>query len=248
MEDFPVNQLLVRRIIESWGLEVAIANNGREAVQMVQEQDFDLILMDIQMPEMDGMEATRCIRKLPHGDKAAIPIVALTANFFKDDREKYKAAGMNDLLPKPFSESTLFIAISNNLSSPAHSQRLHAREKVRTNHPGQLYDLSVVRGLCGGDEKFVKQMVELFLDTVQDSIRQMRAEVQQQNWLGAASMAHKIKGAAETIGIKWLSKELRTIIDDGRVSRNVEKIPELVERVAMEMEEPMNRLRKDFSL
>ncbi len=82
-EDVELNQFIARQILESWGMEVAVAANGRIAVEMVQEQHFDLILMDIQMPEMDGIEATEIIRKLPDTSLANIPIIALTANAFK---------------------------------------------------------------------------------------------------------------------------------------------------------------------
>jgi CheY-like chemotaxis protein len=113
-EDVELNQYLVRHIMESWGFTVDIVNNGREAVDMMQKNSYDLVLMDIQMPEMDGMEATRAIRQLSDPKKAAIPIVALTANALKGDSEKYMAAGMNDFLPKPFNEQKLFMVISNN--------------------------------------------------------------------------------------------------------------------------------------
>jgi CheY-like chemotaxis protein len=93
-EDVELNQYLVRHIMESWGVTVDVVCNGREAVNKIQENNYDLVLMDIQMPEMDGMEATRAIRQLSDPVKAAIPIVALTANALKGDSEKYLAAGM----------------------------------------------------------------------------------------------------------------------------------------------------------
>jgi signal transduction histidine kinase/CheY-like chemotaxis protein/HPt (histidine-containing phosphotransfer) domain-containing protein len=114
-EDVELNQYLARHILESWDFEVAIAGNGREALDMLMRDSFDCILMDVQMPEMDGMEATRQIRQLQDPAKASIPIIALTANALKGDSEKYLEVGMNDYLAKPFDEERLFKVISRNL-------------------------------------------------------------------------------------------------------------------------------------
>jgi PAS domain S-box-containing protein len=118
-EDVELNQYLAKHIMESWGFEVDIAVNGREALNKVQLKPYDLVLMDIQMPEMDGMEATQHIRALDDKLIAGIPIVALTANALKGDSEKYMAVGMNDYLSKPFDEPRLFLVISKNLEAKA---------------------------------------------------------------------------------------------------------------------------------
>jgi signal transduction histidine kinase/CheY-like chemotaxis protein len=100
VEDYPTNQAIVRYLIESAGGVVAVAENGLVALEVFSERDFDIILMDVQMPKMDGYEATREIRKLPRG--ATIPIIGMTANVFEKDRQACLAAGMNDFIPKPF--------------------------------------------------------------------------------------------------------------------------------------------------
>src|ERR1700720_4452722 len=123
-EDVELNQYLAKHILESWDFEVVIAGNGKEALDVLKQESFDCILMDVQMPEMDGIEATQHIRKLPDPVKAGIPIIALTANALKGASEKYLAAGMNDYLAKPFDEERLFRVISRNLakySSPVGS-------------------------------------------------------------------------------------------------------------------------------
>jgi PAS domain S-box-containing protein len=104
-EDVELNQFLAKHIMQAWGFEVTIAENGLKAVQALEANDFDLVLMDIQMPEMDGISATRYIRQLNNAAKAGIPIIALTANALKGDSDTYKNAGMNDYLSKPFTEA-----------------------------------------------------------------------------------------------------------------------------------------------
>jgi len=99
-EDHPVNQAVLKEILSLWGHETTLANNGTEAVRLASQNDFDLILMDIQMPEMDGFEATKAIRNLDH-KSSRIPIIAVTANAMLDDEEKCMNAGMNDFVSKP---------------------------------------------------------------------------------------------------------------------------------------------------
>lgn len=110
-EDNIVNQKVALAMLLRMGHEVSIANNGREALEQVQEKDFDVVLMDIHMPEMDGLEALRNIRDLK-SDVSRIPIVALTANAMKGDREKYLVAGMDEYVPKPIDTDLLANTLS----------------------------------------------------------------------------------------------------------------------------------------
>ena len=245
VEDMDVNQFLIRRIIESWGLEVEIANNGLEAIDKVIESDYDLILMDIQMPEMDGVEATHRIRQLP-SRKSLIPIVALTANFLKGDRERFKAAGMNDFLPKPFNESTLFVVISNNIDRHPKMSMSLGREKKPVNTSSKLYDLSNVRGMSGGDEVFVHGLVQLFVKSTPEMLQQMQDEAKQCNWEGVSRVAHKLKGAVEAMGITIVKEELRIISINGRKGVDVDELPELVDHVLTALEPCLQQVRNDF--
>ncbi|MBI5899278.1 MAG: response regulator [Rhodocyclales bacterium] len=105
VEDDPMNQAVARELLESFGIRVDIAADGRQAVEMVRQGAFDLILMDLQLPDMNGLDATRDIRRLPGGWN--IPIIAITANAYDDDRQRCLDAGMNDYLAKPFTSSSL---------------------------------------------------------------------------------------------------------------------------------------------
>jgi signal transduction histidine kinase/CheY-like chemotaxis protein len=117
VEDDPVLQMVTRARLEKLGYAVEVVSNGREAVAAVEAGDFALVLMDVQMPEMDGITATRLIRRLPDADKAAIPIVALTANAMKGDNQECLAAGMNDCLTKPVESTTLSTALQRWLAT-----------------------------------------------------------------------------------------------------------------------------------
>jgi CheY-like chemotaxis protein len=108
-EDDPINQDVVLLLLRDAGLAPDLAANGREAVRMAEQTDYALILMDVQMPQMDGLEATRAIRALP--GRATTPIIAKTANAFEDDRRACRAAGMDDFLAKPLLPEHLFATL-----------------------------------------------------------------------------------------------------------------------------------------
>jgi two-component system sensor histidine kinase/response regulator len=100
-EDNPVNQRLAKRLLENRGHHVVVAHNGKEALETLKEEKFDLVFMDVQMPQMGGVEATAAIRKLEKATGEHLPIVALTAHAMAGDREKYLASGMDGYLSKP---------------------------------------------------------------------------------------------------------------------------------------------------
>ena len=108
VEDNDINRFVARRTMQEWNVVVTEAISGPESVQLFNDQIFDVVLMDIQMPGMNGLEATALIRQHPNAARAGIPILALTANAFRADHEKYLAAGMNDCLAKPFAEADLY--------------------------------------------------------------------------------------------------------------------------------------------
>ena len=117
VEDNAINQKLARILLERQAHTVNLAENGREAVEKVCERRYDIVLMDVQMPEMDGVEATRHIRAM-NGSAAQVPIIAMTAHAMKGDREKYIAHGMDDYVSKPLDQGALFAAIARHCSGP----------------------------------------------------------------------------------------------------------------------------------
>ena len=119
-EDVEINQYVVRNILELWGCEATIVENGKKAVEAVKYNDYDMILMDIQMPEMNGFEATEVIRKLG-AEKASIPIIAVTANSLKGINERYTNSGMTDFLIKPYNEENLFAVMDRTINKNSHT-------------------------------------------------------------------------------------------------------------------------------
>lgn len=253
VEDVELNQYLARHIMESWGCIVDVVENGKLAVERVMEVDFDLILMDIQMPVMDGKEATRQIRGIKDERKSTVPIVALTANALKRECESYLQLGMNDCMAKPFEEPALFNTVSRNIkkvtgmnNSPASVEK--TVEEVAVNIVEKLYDLSMVETISGGDKTFIERMMKLFLETVPGTLSDIRSTADKGEWPMLSKHAHKLKSTIDSMGINLLKKDIRDIESCVKSGEEPKVILELVEKVIIVMHRVMVAVRKEFAL
>src|SRR5260221_9781970 len=209
--------------------------------------------MDVQMPEMDGIEATQHIRRLPDPVKANIPIIALTANALKGDSEKYLAAGMNDYLAKTFYEERLFQVIYRNLayyktpvgtmappgpvadgtslfesSSSIDNPIKNNNSNSMTPVNSRLYDLTMVQSVSGGDEGFIKKMVALFIETVPQNVQDMKKALQEENWDQVGKTAHKLKSTIDSMGIKSIRQEIRAVEANDKQKEAVQELTALI--------------------
>ena len=233
-EDVELNQVIVKHIIQSWGWEVAIATNGSEAVKMISGNDYDLILMDIQMPEMDGIQATVQIRSLPDKQKAGIPIIAFTAHSLKEDAAKYIAAGMNDYLSKPFDEEKLYEIIMKYIGPERSGEPVLATDaKPVAGLPGRekLFDLSLIEAVSGGDKEFVRKMIDLFIETIPPNVQELNRYHAAQNWDMVSKMAHKLKSTLDSMGIQSVRQEVRVIEQSAKTGKDTDNLSILIHRV-----------------
>jgi CheY-like chemotaxis protein len=247
VEDVELNQYLVRHIMESWGCIVKVADNGQQAIEKINDDNYDLILMDIQMPVMDGIEATKIIRGLNSTIKSSIPIVALTANAMPNEFAHYIKAGMNDCLQKPFEEPTLFNVVSKHIKSATGEAKTVSGDTQRTSS-AKMYDLNMVEMVSGGDHSFILKMLRLFLETVPDTLRDLHSSAEKHNWLEVSKLAHKLKSTIDSMGITELKQDIRVIETNARNGAHPEKLPGLVNGVIKAMERVMIQVRKDHSL
>ena len=254
-EDVELNQFIAKHIMTSWGFTVDIANNGKEALEMVQKNDnYDIILMDVQMPEMDGLQATAAIRKLNDKQKANIPIIALTANAIRGESDKYLKAGMNDFLFKPFNEKSLFLTISKHI----HHHMPPVQKDENSNHevnmtietssspsPSRLYDLTDLKKIAGDNDGFINKMISLFVNTMPGYIQVMTEHVEQNNWAEVSKQAHKMKSSIDSMGIKAIKEDIKTIETYAKEQINIPLIKSLalkVEQVLFECIEQLKQL------
>ena len=250
-EDVELNQFLAKHIMQAWGFDVTIADNGRKAIDALAAKDFDLILMDIQMPEMDGISATQYIRQLPDARKAGIPIIALTANALKGDSDTYINAGMNDYLSKPFTEAGLFNIIKKNLEVKVTANQPEKKQPespagIPENSGQSLYDLSMVRSVSGGDETFIKKMVALFIETVPPGIKDLNDAHDRQDWLRLGKVAHKLKSTIDSMGIAVLKDDIRLIEASGKHEKDTDGLAPYVQRVTAIIADCILQLKADF--
>jgi signal transduction histidine kinase/CheY-like chemotaxis protein/HPt (histidine-containing phosphotransfer) domain-containing protein len=204
VEDNPLNQKLVSLLLKKWQISFAVASNGVEACSMLRYDTYSLILMDIQMPEMDGYTATNTIRK-----KMGIttPIVALTAHSSENERVDLIELGMNGYITKPFREFELYAALARflNLKSP-----LAIREKPITHDP--LVNLAEIEKNYGGDRKYVKEMGEIFISQTRLELTELEAAYTRSDMKKMASTAHSMKSTTSYMGLyKDLEAPLKRI-------------------------------------
>ncbi|OCA91890.1 hybrid sensor histidine kinase/response regulator [Pseudobacillus wudalianchiensis] len=199
VEDNPMNRKVAFFQLEKLGYKADIVTNGREAVEKVAEGDYALILMDIQMPEMDGIEATKTIRKNTLPNKR-IPIIAMTANAMKSDREKYLKADMDDYISKPVNIEKLREVLQRWM--PTGETASQKTEPVQESPP-----LSISRLLESyGEESMVKELLDMFVTTTPDFIENLQQAMEERLGKETAEIAHSLKGSAAVIYAEKLTE------------------------------------------
>ncbi len=212
VEDNEINQQAAKEILEQAGLVVEIAENGRLGVESVTSGEYDLVLMDVRMPKMDGLEATRRIRALADELEEPrfrdLPIVAMTANAMAGDREKSIAAGMNDHINKPIDPNELFAALTIFIQAPARETATGERQLVEeeTHDFLDVAAIDAVQALAriGGNRALYTSLVEKFSFDQSRSVDDIRSALEGQDRELAVRLAHTLKGVAGNIGAMGL--------------------------------------------
>ncbi|WP_345881502.1 ATP-binding protein [Shewanella algae] len=201
VEDNPLNQELALALLSQVGMQVKLAQHGQQALELLQQQDFDAVLMDCQMPVMDGYQATRAIRANPA--LKGLPVLAMTANAMVGDREKALAAGMVEHITKPIQAEVLYGALARwvkpRLETPAAA--LPAESMPASGLP-EFPGLDKDAGLrcCNGNEALYLRLLQLFCDTGKGVATELAEAMQRQDWPQLQLLSHSIKGSAANIG------------------------------------------------
>ncbi|RSK49576.1 PAS domain S-box protein [Hymenobacter rigui] len=218
VEDHPVNQQLALLILEGWQVETHVASNGNEALTQLEARLYDVVLMDIQMPGMSGLDVAHRLRQHPDPLRAGTPVIALTANVMRSDNEMYRAAGL-DYLSKPFEENDLFRKLEANLrpvpvatletsalpqdASEASAGFLSAAVMEAVPGPeALLYNLSRLRDTAHGSTIFMQKVIGSFRTHTPAAIVQLLEATTAGNWAVVGSLAHKLRPSLQLLGIE----------------------------------------------
>ncbi len=209
-EDNRVNQAVAMGLLSKLGHTLVVAGNGKEALSLLERQHFDLVFMDIQMPEMDGIAATEKIREGERATHLHIPIIAMTAHAMKGDRERCIDAGMDGYISKPISFSELEIAIE------AAMQRSDRRQDARSSIEKDtgmavpippLWNRAEVLQSLGGDESLLRQVLDIFVEEAPKHLAALRVAIRERSAVTAEKHAHTLKGEVGYFKVPAISEK-----------------------------------------
>lgn len=234
-EDNDINRLYATSILKMWECTADTAENGYVALEKVRNNDYDIILMDIQMPVMDGFEATRAIKK-SGAPKNQIPIIALTANSSSKDIEKCMASGMNDCIAKPFTPENLFgILIKYG----------RFRETQQALKPeNETIDLSYLKKMSNNDKEFVDEIINSFVLNTPKAIKEIKSYLNSENWIKMEEQVHKIKPTLTMIGMPLARESAVEIEILTRSQSDIETLKRLVQKFCASLESALDQFKK----
>ncbi len=191
VEDNPVNQRVAVRLLTKRGHWVTVARNGLEALAALEKDPFDIVLMDVQMPEMDGLETTARIRERERVTGEHLYIIATTAHAMKGDRERYLASGMDAYVPKPIDQQVLFDIVESERSS---------REPTAVGFPeATTLDVDEMCHRLGDDEELIADVIHLFLEDYPGRLEAIESALVERDPHRIRNVAHTLKGSASTL-------------------------------------------------
>ena len=246
VEDMALNRLLMKTILDDFGFEKDMAENGKVALELLSTNNYDLILMDLQMPEMNGFETTEFIRNVL---KSNIPIIALTADVTTVDVAKCKAAGMNDYITKPVDEKILYNKIAEMLSVPLVARGAVALPEI---YPEDgVINLEYIKERTKSDPKKMIELISVYLDHTPPVILALGQSLREKDWQSLASAVHKIVPSIPIMGMGDKYVEMAKKVQEyAGAKQNLDQIPGLVlqlehvfDRAGKELEEELRKLK-----
>ncbi|HUM50226.1 MAG TPA: ATP-binding protein [Chitinophagales bacterium] len=245
VEDIALNQLLMKTLLDDFGFERDIAANGKIAIEKLQKNTYDIILMDLQMPEMNGFEATEYIRNTMN---SKIPIIALTADVTTVDLEKCKAVGMNDYIAKPVDERLLYAKIVSIVKKHLPVVEI---EKASENKNVRCTDLDYLMHRTKSNPMLMMEMIELYLQQTPTLIKEMKLSLEKKDWNMLYATAHKIIPSFSIVGIsadfenmaKKIQEYASTQHQTDAIHEMVLKLEKVCDQACAELLEEFNKIK-----
>ncbi len=244
VEDIALNQLLMKTLLDDFGFERDIVANGKLAVEKLQTNSYDIILMDLQMPEMNGFEATEYIRNKMN---SKIPIIALTADVTTVDLEKCKAVGMNDYIAKPVDEKLLYNKIIGLVKKPANMKSIINKEHATNKY----IDLHYLMHRTKSDPKLMMEMISLYLEQTPPLILAMKEGLKDKDWHSLYAAVHKMIPSFSIVGIsvdfenmaKKVQEFASTELEADGISDMVLQLETVCTQACKELEQEFNTIK-----
>lgn len=236
-EDFEVNQKLIVPFLEQYGHTVITAANGKEALERMSEQGFDLILMDIKMPVMDGIETTRHIRANSSPGISKIPIIALTAHAIKGDKERFMAAGMDGYISKPIKGDELLDLLEQFSNRKPPEKETHAGHSV--------CNLGYALKLMGGNQDIVNEICKTMIVKFPEEVFKIEKAIQKKDFDTIVMAAHSLKSGAKSIDAKPML-DLITQISQAGKAKNLKKARELLKDLQFKTNQVIHKLKESI--
>ncbi len=254
VEDIPLNQLLMKTLLEDFKFECDIASNGKLAIKKLQTNSYDIILMDLHMPEMNGFETTDYIRNTMHSD---IPIIALTADVTTVDLNKCEAVGMNDYISKPVEEWVLYNKIVGLVNKSAllnpflEKQNAIVLEetiqKKSDNEKSKYVDLTYLKQRTKSSPKLMTEIIAIFLEQTPALISSMKKSLQDKDWNLLYKAVHKLIPSFAIMGISSNFESIaRNIQEDAEKQEKLYEIPEMVKQLEKICQQACEELNEEF--
>ncbi|MBL4752780.1 MAG: response regulator [Flavobacteriales bacterium] len=227
VEDNVMNQMLAKAVFEEWEIGCEIANNGKEAVDLLKKEHFDCVLMDIQMPVMDGIEATKIIRnKLGNN----VPIIALTGTGMKGDKEKFASAGMNDFLIKPYSFELLFQKIERHVIRSSHNLPIAHSQSVKSDL--SRYHFTKLARMAHANLKFTKTLLYRIINNTPRFLEQLQDSINTGHWEQASFLAGRLKSSLNILELDPLHDaiiELENEVHGSKTRTKMERLCAIIQ-------------------
>ena len=243
VEDNDINRLYAKSILQQWNCAVDIAENGLVAIEKIKSKFYDVVLMDVQMPVMDGYEATRAIRLMDSHMRHA-PIIALTANATKTDIEKCLSSGMNDYLPKPFTPNDLYRKIFRDLRVKTQKNGTSNKD-ISEQKSG--FDLAYLRSVSDNNHEFLQEMIQTFVQTMPSLLNEMNHALSEKNWKKLSRLAHQIKPSFGLLGMDALRKTVSYIEEHAEQKTNLEDVGRTTTEFIKDCSAVIKALNKEIS-
>lgn len=241
VEDNDINRMVINRMLKDLHIKADQANNGLEALDALRAHPYDMILLDMEMPVMNGYECIKEIRSMPDNRKRNIPVIAMTAHASASERDKCLTCGVTDYISKPFNPAELKTKIAQAVEQKVSHNM--------TDSKSRLTNLDYLKMLSDDSESFFKEFIELFLKNTPETMADLRNQTENKNWEGVRQAAHKVKPSLNYMGLKdaatlaaEIEKNAKELSGLNTIASKVATLCSICETAYMELQEEINNL------